>query len=735
MQPWLKYAVVSILAGGFWPAMSQNKKKLSLDDIYSSTRFQGKTVADIQWLPDGSAFTFTRANNRTSEIDIYRHDAATGQETLILRGDQLTWDGDKVVMTAYRTTGNQNHLLITGARKQIWRHSFAAPYFLYRVDEKKLVALAGADPDLQNVALSPDGRHVGFAKKNNLHVAEVSSGSVRQLTNDGSDEILNGIFDWVYEEEFGRADAFRWSPDSKRIAFWRIDQSQVKTFTLLDEIPVYSVPTSLKYPKVGEANATVRIGVVSIESASAVWIELGSEQDIYIPRIEWTNRPDTLAIQRLNRRQNKLELLFADIATGKTRTVITDQDAAWIDVTDDFLFLENQESFLWTSERSGYRHIYLTDYDGIRTQQLTSGDWEVVSLIGVDEESGWVYFNAKKDGSIGQGLYRTRLSGSGLQRLSEERGWHSASFSPNFAHYVGSSSTISQPTVVSLCKNDGSPVRVLEANKIDALDDFNMVYPEFGTLTVGDGAVLNTYMMKPADFDPAKKHPVIVFGYGGPGSQMVLDRWGAGGAFRHFQRILWHQYMTERGYLIFCVDNRGTGGKGKTFKNLAYGDISKWAVNDQIEGAKYLAGLPYVDASRIGFWGWSGGGYLTCMMLTRGADYFKTGVAVASVSDFRNYDTIWTERYMGLLSENAKGYDAANVLNYADLLKGKLLLIHGTGDDNVHPGNTLQFADVLIAKNKQFDLMLYPNRNHRIDGGNTMRHLFTLITNYFLERL
>ena len=798
--------LVVVILGGFTLMNAQSKKQLTLEDIFSSDQFRGRTVADIQWLPDGSAFTFTRQNAESGSPDIYRHHVASGEETLILEGGALYFDhsanlealaqeldkltgqynrikaerkeiaarkdseernrllqttneqlmaiqkqrdeaereykrlqagpNTKVEMSEYHTTGNQNHLLITGPQRQIWRHSYVAPYYLYDIEDKSLIALAKNDPELQNVSLSPDGKHVAYAKHNNLYVADVETGESKALTTDGSENILNGVFDWVYEEEFGRADAYRWSPDGRRIAFWHTDQTRVKSFTLLDELPHYSVATHLKYPKVGEQNAIVKIGVVDIVSGNTVWIDLGDHDDIYIPRIDWTNDKNVLAIQRLNRRQNDLELLFADVSNGRTRPVLHDASDTWIDVTDDFIFLKKSDQLLWTSEKSGFRHIYLNDYKGQQIAQLTEGNWEVESIIGADEANGWVYFYGFKESPSEHDIYRVKLNGSGFERVSTNlRGWHTAHFSPNYLHYVGFSSNVQTPTRVELRRAGGELVRVLEANPIAALAEYNMVYPEFLDITTSDGATLNAFMMKPADFDPAKKYPVLVYGYGGPGSRQVINRWGRGSLFRHLQQTLWHQLMTEKGYIIFCVDNRGTGNRGKAFKDLAYGDLSKWSVNDQIEGAKYLAGLPYVDAGRIGFWGWSGGGYLTCLMMTRGADYFKAGIAVASVSDFRNYDTIWTERYMNLLSENKAGYDAANVNNYAGLLKGKLLLVHGSGDDNVHPQNTLQFVNELIAKNKPFDMMIYPNRNHRISGGNTSLHLFSKFTEYFLSNL
>ncbi len=725
---------IFFLLGGYLMAQ---KKLLTLDEIFASDQFTGQTVADVQWLPDGSAFTFSRTNSITGEAEIYRHNVQTGKETLILDGAKLSAAGQKVVMSAYQTTGMQNHLLITGKQRQIWRHSFAAPYFLYHIEKKILTPLAKGDPDLQNVTLSPDGKHVAYAKNNNLFVAEVATGESTQLTFDGSENILNGVFDWVYEEEFGRADAYRWSPDGQKIAFWRSDQTRVKTFYLLDELPHYSVPIPLKYPKVGEQNAVVEIRVIDIASGQAVSMDLGENDDIYIPRIEWTNTPNILSIQRLNRKQNHLELLLGDVTTGQTRTILQDQNDTWVDVTDDFIFLKKRDQFLWTSEQSGFRHIYRTDYRGEQLAQLTSGAWEVKSIIGADEAGGWVYFYGKRESPARQDIYRVSLDGKNLQRISTDLdGWHEAIFSPDFRHYVDYASNARTPTRVSLRQANGAMVRMLEANEIPALSEFELVYPEFFNITTSDGAELNCYMFKPADFDPGKKYPVIVYGYGGPGSQMVVNRWGLGNRPYHFQqRVLWHNLMTQKGYLVFTVDNRGTGGRGKAFKDLAYGDLSKWSVHDQVEGAKYLRSLPYVDPSRIGFWGWSGGGYLSLMLMTRAADYFSAGVAVAPVSDFRNYDTIWTERYMGLLRENLAGYEVANANNYAEGLTGRLLIIHGSGDDNVHPQNSLQFAERLIEKNKQFDLMIYPNRNHRIRGGNTYRHLFTLITNFFGENL
>ena len=728
------FALIFFLSVAGLTAKAQTQKsQLSLDDIFHENIFKSKTVTDIRWLPDGSAFTFTREVK--GKLNVYRHDVKTGRETLILESATLTHKGRAVAMSAYTTTGNQDHLLITGPQKQIWRHSYSAPYFIYSIKTKNLTALAGGEAGLQNVDLSPDEKSVAFVKDNNLYVADVATGSSRQLTFDGSDDILNGVFDWVYEEEFGRADALRWSPDGKHIAFWRSDQKRVKEFTMLDELPTYSVATKLKYPKVGEEGSIVKIGVVSLATEKIVWMNTGSDDNVYLPRMDWTNASTNLSIQLLNRRQNNLQLLLADIVSGKCQSILTDTDKAWVDVTDDFIFLKRKNQFVWTSERTGFRHIYLSDYQGKLVAQLTKGDWEVSEVLAVDEKEGLVYFYGKKDSPVEQHVYRVKFDGSSFQKVSGAPGWRTAEFSPDCRHFVEFWSDAATPPKVILKRADGQKVRVLEDNKIEVLNEYILSKIEYLSFKTSDGTKLNTYLIKPPDFDPSKKYPVIMFGYGGPGSQIVINSWGMGSRNYHHQRMLWHQYMAQQGFIIFCVDNRGTGGRGKAFKNLAYRDLSKWVVHDQIEGAKYMASLPYVDKQKIGCWGWSGGGYLTSMLMTRAGDFFAAGIAVAPVTDFRNYDNIWTERYMDLPTLNSEGYDLANVLEYADGLKGKLLLVHGTGDDNVHPQNTMQFVQELIEVNKQFQIMLYPNRNHRIRGGNTYRHLYTMMTEFFISNL
>jgi dipeptidyl-peptidase-4 len=725
-----RFALVSWLLIVPLFGFAQEKRPLALEDIYASRALAGKTIQGLQWLPDGSAFTYLESSIDGKTKDIYKEQVTSGKKEKLVEGKSLALKpgGEPVPMSDYRWTDNGKYLLITGEVKSIWRHSTEAQHFLYEVASKKLRPLSGIAGAQSNAKLSPDGAKVGFVRRNNIFVVDLASGLETQLTADGSDDIINGQFDWVYEEEFSIADGWRWSPDSRKIAFWRLDQTRVRTFPLEDMMSTYPDIFWLKYPKAGEQNALVKIGVTTVETGETKWMELGEATDIYIPRIQWTHDPRVLSIQCLSRLQNKLELLFADVASGATRIVLTETDPCWVEVADDLTFLKNKDQFIWTSERNGYLHAYFYDFNGRLIYPITSGDWEMTQTYGVDETGGWLYFTGKKDGALEQHVYRIKLNGEGLERLSQRPGWHTPNFSPDFKHVIGQFSDVDTPTQISLRKADGALARWLEKNEIAALTQYDLMPQKFLSVKTSDGAELNAFMMKPTNFDSTKKYPVLIYCYGGPGSQNVVNRWGG-------SRYLWHQLMAQKGYMVFCVDNRGTGGRGKVFENLVYGDLSKWSLRDQIEGAKYLASLPYVDASRIGIWGWSGGGYLTCLAMTAGADYFKAGVAVAPVTDFRLYDTIWTERYMGLPNDNKAGYDAASILTYADKLKGKLLMVHGMADDNVHLQNTVQLQNAFQAANQQFEVMYYHGRNHRISGGNTQLHLFTMITNYFLDNL
>jgi dipeptidyl-peptidase 4 len=707
--------------------VSQTKKPLNLEEIFYKNIFSTHRLDNVQWRPDSKAFTYTERDENGNE-DIYKHDVISGSNTLLVKADKLIYNSEEIKMSSYQWTKDGKYLLIEGPSVSIWRHSTQAPYYLYDVTAKEITALAKGDIHLRNVKLSPNGKLVGFVRGHNLYIADLATGNERALTTNGSENILNGEFDWVYEEEFSIADAWRWSPDSKKIAYWHFDQTRVKEFHLVDELPVYNKVSSLKYVKVGEQNSIVKICVIDLAKDKTTFMDIGKNDDIYIPRIYWTNSSSTLSILRLNRKQNVAELLLSDTESGISKPIITDTDLDWVEVKHDISFLKSRDQIVFSSEKSGFRHAYIYDYQGNLLKQVTSGDWEITDICGVDENNNWLYFYGKKDSPIEQQVYRVKLDGTGFAKISSGKGWHRPNFSPDYSYFIDSYSNATTPTKTTLCKTDGTEIDVLKDGKVDALENYNITYPEYTTFKTTDGTELNAYFIKPYDFDSTKKYPVIIFGYGGPGSQEVTNEWGS-------SQRWFNQYMTSRGYIVFCLDNRGTGGRGKAFKNLSYGDLSKWAIHDHIEGVKYLASLSYVDKNRIGAWGWSGGGYLTVGLLTRGADYFKAGIAVAPVTDFRDYDAPWTERYMGLLTDNPEGYDKANLQNSVDLLKGKLLMIHGTGDDNVHYQNTLQFIDKCIKANKHVDMFFYPNKNHSIYGGYTSLNLFTKMSNYFEDNL
>lgn len=708
-------------------------KTLSLSDIFEKNIFNPDSVSNIQWLEDGSGFFFSMPNKENENIktlDIYKHDVQTGTETRVLSGNDFILNGEILVIADYIFSSDLSRLLLTGKTKEIWRHSFYSSYYIYDSTSKKITALADGADNLINARLSPNGLYVAYTQNHNLFVTDLITMETKPLTQDGSDNILNGVFDWVYEEEIENRVGFKWSPDSTQIAFWRTDQTRVKTFYLLDELPIYNKITPLKYPKAGEQNAIVKIGVVNINDNSTRWMDTGDDDNIYLVRINWTRSSNTLCIQRMNRKQNHLEYLLADIHSGNTRKIAEETSTAWVEATDDTFFFKKADKFIWTSEKSGYRHIYLTDYKQEKTQQLSKGKWEVSSVLGIDEKNGWVYFGGKKDSAIKQHIYRISLTGKNLEKISQELGSHHGEFSPDYRYYIQSASAANTPTQISLHHADGELIRMLKENNLEPLRQYSLTYPEFIKIKTQDGIILNASITKPVNFNAQKKYPVIVYAYGGPASQAVKDHWRGSNGFD-----AWEFYLAQEGFILFRVDNRGTGGRGTQFKYYAYGDFSKWAVYDQIEGVKYLRSLPYVDSNNIGFWGKSFGGYMAGMLMTRAADYFSTGISLAMVGDYYNYDTIWTERYLGLPEDNRAGYKAVNVLKYTEMLKGHLLLIHGSGDDNVHIQNTIQWTEDLINHNKAFDLMIYPNRNHSLSGKKTRMHMMSLMTRHFKQHL
>lgn len=480
---------------------AQGKKPITLEDIFASSQLTPKTLQGVQWVPGEAAFAYLKAG------EIYKHDVASGKETLVLAGKNLTIKpgSEPIPIDGYEWSSDRKHLLIAGQMRKIWRHSTEGQYLIYETSTKKWRPLSGIVGPQRCAKFSPDGGKVGFVRFNNIFVVDLATGVETQLTTDGSGDIVNGQFDWVYEEEFGIADGWRWSPDGKKIAFWRLDQTRVNAFPLEDMMSLYPKIFWLKYPKAGEQNALVQIGVHSLENGQTQWMNLGEETDIYIPRLQWTPDPRILSIQRLNRLQNKIDLLFADVNSGGARIVLSDKDPCWVDVQDDLTFLAKKEQFIWTSERSGYRHAYLYDHNGRLVYPLTSGEWEITEVKGMDETAGWLYFSGKKDSPIEENVYRATTDGKNLERISQRAGWHSSNFSPDFKYVIGNFSDVQTPPQISLRKTDGTLVRWLEKNESLPLTSYQLVRPKFITVKASDdGTLLNAWMMQPVNFDSTK---------------------------------------------------------------------------------------------------------------------------------------------------------------------------------------------------------------------------------------
>ncbi len=724
----------------------QTGRSLTLEDIFLNRTYAGETFSLDAWIEGGSAFLTTKPTDTSTCI--IRHDVASGEESTLLDSSALP-PGDEdqpISIGSYQLSPDERWLLIASDERRIWRRSREATYYLHNLQTGATRRLAEGNAPQSNAAFSPDSRQVAYVMGHNIYVYDIDKGRTRQLTRDGSDDIINGQSDWLYEEEFGITRMYEWSPDGTAILYLRFDQAHVRTYVLKDELGQYPELTMIRYPKVGERNAIVKLGVVSVKGGRTRWLDLGPEKDIYIPRLFWTglsgdsgqtDREGEAAFYRLDRAQQHLELVLADARTGKTTVAAVQADSAWVDVTDDLHFIDDGRRFIWTSEESGFRHIYLHDMETGAKQALTSGDWEMSSIAGVDEEGQVVYFSGKQDGMMEQHVYRVGFDGAetprggyaqGLERLTPPGGWNSLDFAPDFAHYIQKRSAINTPEQVSLHHASGERVRWLVEDPLPALEGLDLSRWELFTLSTTDGAELNAKILRPGDFDPRRKYPTLIYTYGGPGSQKALDQWGESRG-----RDLWHRYMAQNGYVVLSVDNRGTGGRGKAFKNLAYGDIGKWARRDQAEAARWIGRQSWGDPERVAIWGWSGGGYLTALCLTASAENFKCGIAVAPVTDYRLYDTAWTERYMGLLPQNVAGYDSADVLSYVDRYRGGLLIVHGTGDDNVHPQHTWQLVEKLAEANKPFDMLMYPGKNHGLPGRHY--HLYRKMTRFLKENL
>jgi dipeptidyl-peptidase-4 len=705
------------------------QQKISVEEIYAGA-FRAKGMDELQAMKNTNQYTVLNADRttRSQQIDLYDYATLKKVATLIDTKDfkELSDNG----IDSYTFSSDEKQILLANNSTPIFRHSFTADYFLYNTVEKKIGGFLG---QIQEPTFSPDGTKIAYAKANNLYVYDIASRETTQITTDGKkNAIINGITDWVYEEEFAFVRAFDWSADSKKLAYIRFDESEVPEFSMnIYKKDLYPTVETFKYPKAGEKNAVVTLELYNITSKNTTnLIKHSAFGEFYIPRMKWTNDANILSVQLLNRHQDNLILEFVDVTTNSSTIILDEKDKAYVDVTDNLTFLKDN-SFIWTSEKDGYNHIYLYDKTGKLKNQVTKGNWEVTSYYGFDEKTKTIYYQSTENGSTIRDVYKISLDGKKKVKLSQRVGTNAATFSPDFTYFINTYSSAVVPPVYSLNNSkDGKQVQSIEDNATlaDKLKKYDLPTKEFFELTTEKGNKLNAWMIKPKDFDATKKYPVFMYQYSGPGSQQVANDWLDTNDY-------WFMMLSQQGYITVCVDGRGTGFKGAAFKKCTQKELGKYEVEDQIDAAKVIGNYSYVDKTRIGIFGWSYGGFMSSNCLFKGADVFKMAIAVAPVTNWRFYDSIYTERYMQTPQENANGYDDNSPINYVSKLKGNFLLIHGTADDNVHFQNSMQMIEALVQANKQFDWAVYPDKNHGIYGGKTRIQLYNKMTNFIKEKL
>lgn len=723
-----KLLLVFLLLGS--TVMGQTSKEITLEDIYQKGTFSTKSVYGLRSMNDGKTYVSIEYDSITKERFVAKNNYSDGKLAEKLFSEKELMYNDIQLEVGTNFSDNESKVLIAYQSEPIYRRSSKAYYYVFDLDKREVKPISTKEGKQQYANFSPDATKVAFMRDNDLYVTDLRTGNETRITHDGKyNEIINGGADWVYEEEFSFAKAFFWSPDSRKIAFYKFDESKVKEFSMMLYDSLYPTVYKFKYPKAGEKNSIVSIHIHDLSDTSTKTVDIGTEKDQYIPRIKWTQDPNTLLVLRMNRHQNQLEYLFANANTGDTKLILEEKDKYYIDINDDLTFLKDGKHFVLTSERNGYNHVYLYDTSGKLIRSITKGDWEVTSLYGIDEKSGTLYYQSTEGSPLERDIYAINISGNKKRKISTKPGTNSATFSADFSYYILNHSNVDTPPYITLNNTkNGKVERILEDNSLakQTAISYGIQPREFFQFTTSENVDLNGYMIKPKNFDENVEYPVLMYVYGGPGSQEVANRWA---------RNVWFDYLAQEGYLIVCVDNRGTGFRGSEFKKMTYLQLGKYETIDQIEAAKWLDQQSYVDKDRIGLWGWSYGGYLASLAITKGADIFKSTIAVAPVTSWRYYDTIYTERYLRTPQENPEGYDDNSPINFVDQLEGNFLLVHGTSDDNVHFQNSVLFSEALIEAGKTFDQAYYPNKNHGISGKNTSIQLFTKLTNFILNNL
>lgn len=705
-----------------------DKKEVSLADIWRNGTFRTEYVSGFRSMNDGLHYTILERKEEGMQLSKYSY--ATGEfVAAIVSAEDLKVGNDLIGMEAYEFSADEQKVLIATEVEPIYRRSSKAFYYIYDLESKKLEELDKNGKQMY-ADFSPAGNKVAYVRDNNLYYKDFSNGETKGVTEDGEyNKIINGASDWVYEEELELSQAFAWSPDGEMIAFYRFDETAVKQWDMKIYNDLYPELYQFKYPKAGEENAKVGIHIHHLSKGTNEAVKFSKPYE-YITGIKWNEKANTLVVISSNRHQSEADINLIDPKTSSSKVVYTEKSDSYIEMPFHIYFLNKGNDFIILSEKSGYRHIYQFGIDGKQKKQVTKGEWPVVEYYGVNEKDGWVYYQSAEDSPMERHIYRVNLNSGKKEKLSQQSGNNEASFSKSFDYYLNYHSNANTPYRISLNNSTGKEIRVLKDNETlkKTLSEFTLSQKTFFNFKTSEGVVLNAWMIKPPNFDEKKKYPVFLTIYGGPGSQTVEDKWGGSNYF-------WHQLLAQKGYIVVSVDNRGTGARGVKFKKVTYKQMGKYETIDQIEAAKYFSRLPYVDGDRIGVQGWSYGGYMSSLCLLKGADQFKMAIAVAPVTNWRYYDSIYTERYMQTPQENGEGYDENSPINHVEKLKGKYLLIHGTADDNVHFQNTTEMIQALVKADKQFDLFIYPDKNHGIYGGNTRYHLYQKMTDFIVNNL
>ncbi|MEN8928862.1 MAG: S9 family peptidase [Flavobacteriales bacterium] len=717
-----------------------NGTELTNDLIWYSSEFYGRSVRGVRSMNDGEHFTSMARSINGPTVVKYAYATYESVDTLFSFMDLKDENEGPIPIDEYQFSADETKVLIATDQESIYRRSSKSYYYIYDLKTKKTTPLSDKKLGKQRLAdFSPSGNLVAFVRENNLFYVNTESGKEFQITRDGkNNEIINGATDWVYEEEFGFHKGFEWNANGSKIAYWKFDESKVKEFHLDYYGTLYPEEYRFKYPKAGEDNSKISIHLYDVLAQESTPIDIPNQtEEYYIPRINWTKNFEQLSITKLNRLQNKLELLMVDFRPTKAQKVFsyqatpyyTETAKTYIDIHDNLTFFADNNTYLWMSEKDGYNHIYLNTIDG-KESQITKGNWDVIEIQGVDEKNGLIYYLSAEQGAIYQDLYVIKTDGTGKKKLSTRKGNNSTAFSKGMKYYINYQSDANTPSFISLHKANGEQIKVLQDNKdfVHRLTKYRLPAKEFFTIKTEGGQELNAWMIKPANFDENKKYPVFMTGYNGPGNNVVKDSWGG-------STMIWHHLLAKKGFLVVCVETRGTMFRGRDFKHSTYLQLGKYETEDMIGAAKYIGGLSYADADNIGIQGWSYGGYMASLCMTKGADYFKAGIAVAPVTNWRYYDNVYTERFMRTPQENANGYDDNSPINHVSKLKGAFLLVHGGGDDNVHPQNTYEMVSALVKENKQFEMFVYPNKNHGIYGGKTRLHLFNKMTKFLEDNL